>query len=282
MQGKLKDRYIDPFTDFGFKKLFGEECNKDLLLDFLNELLHKEEGKIVSLSYLKTERTGISEGSRKAIFDLYCENEKGEKFIVELQKTKQQYFKDRTLYYSTFAITEQAMPGEWNFNLKEVYVVAILDFVFEEDRKDRDKYRYDVMLTDTETHRIFYDKLKFVYLEMPKFTKEVDELDTHFEKWMYVLKNLRRLDSVPDKLREKIFERIFAVAEIAKLTPEEYRAYIDNLNSYRDLKNALDYAEAKGKAEEKIEIAKELKSLGVPYEQISVATKLSIEKIEKL
>ena len=232
--GQLKDRYIDPFTDFGFKKLFGEECNKDLLLDFLNELLHKEEGKIVSLSYLKTERTGISEGSRKAIFDLYCENEKGEKFIVELQKTKQQYFKDRTLYYSTFAITEQAMPGEWNFNLKEVYVVAILDFVFEEDRKDRDKYRYDVMLTDTETHRIFYDKLKFVYLEMPKFTKEVDELETHFEKWMYVLKNLRRLDSVPDKLREKIFERIFAVAEIAKLTPEEYRAYIDNLNSYRD------------------------------------------------
>ena len=257
MHGKLKDKYIDPFTDFGFKKLFGEECNKDLLLDFLNELLHKEEGKIVSLSYLKTERLGISEGSRKAIFDLYCENEKGEKFIVMLQKTKQEYFKDRTLYYSTFAITEQAVSGEWDFNLKEVYVIAILDFVFEEDRKDRDKYRYDVMLTDTETHRIFYDKLKFVYLEMPKFTKEVDELETHFEKWMYVLKNLKRLDSVPDKLREKIFERIFAVAEIAKLTPEEYRAYIDNLNSYRDLKNSLDYAEAKGEAKGKAEGEKE-------------------------
>jgi len=249
MQEKLKDKYIDPFTDFGFKKLFGEECNKDLLLDFLNELLHKEEGKIVSLSYLKTERLGMSERSRKAVFDLYCENEKGEKFIVELQKTKQEYFKDRSLYYSTFAITEQAIPGEWNFNLKEVYVVAILDFVFEEDKKDRDKYKYDVMLTDTETHKVFYDKLKFVYLEMPKFTKEVDELETHFEKWMYVLKNLKRLDNIPDKLQERIFERIFATAEIAKLTPEEYRAYVDSLNSYRDLKNSLDYAEAKGKAE---------------------------------
>ena len=257
MQGKLKDKYIDPFTDFGFKKLFGEECNKDLLLDFLNELLHKEEGKIVSLSYFKTERLGLSEGSRKAVFDLYCENEKGEKFIVELQKTKQEYFKDRTLYYSTFAITEQAIPGEWNFNLKEVYVIAILDFVFEEDQKDRDKYRYDVMLTDTETHKIFFDKLKFVYLEMPKFTKEVDELETHFEKWMYVLKNLRRLDSVPDRLREKIFERIFSVAEIAKLTPEEYRAYVDNLNSYRDLKNSLDYAQAKGEAKGRAEGEKE-------------------------
>jgi predicted transposase/invertase (TIGR01784 family) len=155
MREKLKDKYIDPFTDFGFKKLFGEECNKDLLLDFLNELLHKEEGKIVSLSYLKTERLGISEASRKAVFDLYCENERGEKFIVELQKTKQEYFKDRTLYYSTFAITEQAIHGEWNFNLKEVYVVAILDFVFEEDKNDRDKYRYDVMLTDVDTHKVF-------------------------------------------------------------------------------------------------------------------------------
>ena len=302
MQRKLTDKFIDPFTDFGFKKLFGEECNNDLLLDFLNELLHKEEGKIVSLSYLKTERLGFSSESRKAVFDLYCENEKGEKFIVELQKTRQEYFKDRTLYYSTFAITEQAIPGEWNFNLKEVYVIAILNFVFEEDRNDRDKYRYDVMLTDTETHRIFYDKLKFIYLEMPKFAKEVDELETHFEKWMYVLKNLKRLDSIPDKLREKIFERIFAAAEIAKLTPEEYRAYVDNLNSYRDLKNSLDYAEAKGKAEgkaegraegraegktegraeEKVEIAKELKKFGMPFDQISAATKLSIREIENL
>jgi len=294
MQIKLKDKYIDPFTDFGFKKLFGEECNKDLLLDFLNELLHKEEGKIVSLSYLKTERLGLSEVSRRAVFDLYCENEKGEKFIVELQKTKQEYFKDRTLYYSTFAITEQAIPGEWNFNLKEVYVVAILDFVFEEDKKDKDKYRYDVMLTDTETHKIFYDKLKFVYLEMPKFTKEVDELETHFEKWMYVLKNLKRLDNIPDKLREKIFERIFSVAEIAKLTPEEYRAYVDNLNSYRDLKNSLDYAEAKGEAKGRvegraegeilktIEIAKNAKALGLSIGQIQKLTNLTKEEIEKI
>ena len=294
MQIKLKDKYIDPFTDFGFKKLFGEECNKDLLLDFLNELLHKEEGKIVSLSYLKTERLGLSEVSRRAVFDLYCENEKGEKFIVELQKTKQEYFKDRTLHYSTFAITEQAIPGEWNFKLKEVYVVAILDFVFEEDKKDKDKYRYDVMLTDTETHKIFYDKLKFVYLEMPKFTKEVDELETHFEKWMYVLKNLKRLDNIPDKLREKIFERIFSVAEIAKLTPEEYRAYVDNLNSYRDLKNSLDYAEAKGEAKGRvegraegeilktIEIAKNAKALGLSIGQIQKLTNLTKEEIEKI
>jgi predicted transposase/invertase (TIGR01784 family) len=146
------------------------------------------------------------------------------------------------------------------------------------------------MLTDTETHKVFYDKLKFVYLEMPKFTKEVDELETHFEKWMYVLKNIKHLDNIPDKLREKIFERIFTTAEIAKLTPEEYRAYVDNLNSYRDLKNSLDYAEAKGKAEGKaegeilktIEIVKNAKVLGFSIEQIQQLTNLTKEEIKKM
>jgi predicted transposase/invertase (TIGR01784 family) len=284
---ELKDKYIDPFTDFGFKKLFGEECNKDLLLDFLNELLHKEEGKIVSITYLKTERLGISEESRKAVFDLYCENEKGEKFIVELQKAKQEFFKDRTLFYSTFAITDQAVRGKtWNFELKDVYVVAILNYVIEENKHNPDKFKYEVMLTDIETNEVFYEKLKYVYLEMPKFNKEVEELETHFDKWLYVIKNLNRLDNIPDRLRERVFEKIFAAAEIAKLTSEEYLAYIDSLNSYRDYENTLDYAEAKGKIEgkieEKLEIAKNAKSLGFSIEQIQQLTNLSKEEIEKI
>ena len=244
---ELQDKYIDPFTDFGFKKLFGEECNKDLLLDFLNELLHKNEGKIVSLSYLKSEHLGRSEEDRKAVFDLHCENEKGEKFIVEIQKTKQEFFKDRALYYSTFPIAEQAIQGNWNFELKAVYTIAILNFVFEEDKHDDpDKYRYDVKLTDIDTHKVFYDKLTFIYLAMPKFNKSVDELENRFEKWLYVIKNLKRFDNLPDKLRERVFEKLFAAAEIAKLNKEEYKAYLKSLNSYRDLQNSIDYAKKEG------------------------------------
>ena len=302
MYGKLKDKYIDPFTDFGFKKLFGEECNKDLLLDFLNELLYKEEGKIVSLTYLRNEKFSSSEESRKAVFDLYCENENGEKFIVELQKSKQAYFKERTLYYSTFAITDQAVPGdEWNFKLKDVYVVGILNFLLDENKDDPDKYRYEIMLTDIETNAVFYKKLKYVYLEMPKFKKGVEELETHFEKWMYVLKNLKRLDKIPDRLQERIFERIFAAAEIAKLTKEEYRAYIDNLNSYRDYNNVLAYAKEEGKAEGKAEgeaiglekgraetkVKEEIIVLnsyraGIPIETIAAITNLTVEQVTEI
>ena len=286
VKDRLKDKYIDPFTDFGFKKLFGEECNKDLLLDFLNELLHKTESRIINLTYLKSEQLGRSEEDRKAIFDLHCENENGEKFIVEMQKTKQNFFKDRSLYYSTFPIVEQAIQGDWNYELKAVYTVAILDFVFDEDKNDPDKYRYDVMLTDIETHEIFYKKLMLTYLEMPKFNKGVDELENRFEKWMYVLKNIKRLDRLPDKLREKVFEKIFAAAEIANLSKEEYKQYITSLNAYRDFKNSIDTArdegKIEGKTEEKLEIAKNAKSLGLSIEQIQKLTNLSIEEIEKI
>jgi predicted transposase/invertase (TIGR01784 family) len=279
-----KTRYINPFTDFGFKKLFGEEPNKDLLLDFLNELLKDEQGPIKEITYLKNEKLGTSQVDRRATFDLYCTNERDEKFIVELQKTEQKYFKDRTVYYSTFPITEQAKKGEWNYELKAVYMIAILDFVFDQDEKEVDKYRYDVKLTDIDTGKVFYDKLKFIYLEMPKFTKKVEELSSHFEKWMYVLRHLSSLDRIPEALREKIFEKLFDVAELAKLSPDQAQSYRDSLKYYRDIKNSIDTATEKGREEGealgKVKIAKSMLVKQYDIAAISELTGLSMEEIE--
>lgn len=272
------EKYINPFTDFGFKRLFGEEPNKDLLLDFLNELLKEEEGEIKDLTFLKNEHLGAVEADRRAIFDLYCENEKGEKFIVELQKSKQNFFKDRTVYYATFPIREQAKRADWNFELKAVYTIAILDFVFDEDKKSPEKYRYDVRLTDNETDKVFYNKLTFIYLEMPKFNKTVDQLETRFEKWLFVLKNLNKLDRIPDRLREQIFDKLFEVAEIAKFTPQQIRSYEDSLKYYRDMKNSLDTA----KEEKAIEIALNSIKIGLDSEIIAKITGLTLEKVEAL
>lgn len=280
------EKYINPFTDYGFKRLFGEEPNKDLLLDFLNELLIEEQGQIKNLTYLKTEQLGTTDIDRKAIFDLYCENEKGEKFIVELQKSKQNFFKDRTLYYSTFPIREQAKRADWDYELKAVYTIAILDFIFEADKNEPDKYRYDVKLTDIETKKVFYDKLTFIYLEMPKFNKTVDELETRFEKWLFVLRNLNRLDRIPDKLKERIFEKLFEIAEIARFTPEQMRSYEDSLKYYRDLKNSLDTAREEGliegieKGVEKV--AKNALKMGKSVSEIIELTGLSKDQIEGL
>ncbi len=274
--------YLNPFTDFGFKKLFGEEYNKDLLIDFLNQLLKKEQGCIKTLTYLKNEHLGRSEADRRAVYDLYCENEQGEKFIVEIQKSKQKFFKDRALYYSTFPIAEQGKVGDWDFELKAVYTVAILDFVFDEDRCDSEKYRYDVKLTDIETYKVFYDKLTFVYLEMPKFEKNLEELESRFDKWLYVLKNLERLHDIPDKLKDRIFRKLFAAAEIAKFTPEESRAYEDSLKAYRDLKNSIDTAREEGHEEAIAQTALRMIADNLPLAVIAKYTGLTSYQIEKL
>lgn len=275
----FKEKYINPFTDYGFKRLFGEEPNKDLLLDFLNELLKEEQGRITELTYLKSEKIGVTELNRKAVFDLYCVNETGERFIVELQKTKQKFFKDRTIYYSTFPIQEQAKKGsEWDFHLEKVYTIAILDFAFDDDNKFPDKFRYDVKLKELEINEVFSDKLNFIYLEMPKFNKEADELETRFEKWLYVIKNLHKLDRVPEKLKEEIFLRLFETAEIAKFSQQEYQEYEDSLKYYRDLKNSLDTA----REERSVEIAKKMVKKGMAVTLISDLTGLTQEEINKL
>nr|WP_218068248.1 PD-(D/E)XK nuclease family transposase [Candidatus Thiosymbion oneisti] len=121
---RVKDKYLNPFTDFGFKKLFGIEPNKDLLIDFLNELLRRDEGEIRDITYLSPEQLGRTSGERKAIFDIYCENAQGEKFIVETQQAKQNYFKDRSIYYSTFPIQNQAQKGGWILNRNRFTLLA--------------------------------------------------------------------------------------------------------------------------------------------------------------
>ncbi len=280
---EFREKYINPFTDYGFKRLFGEEPNKDLLLDFLNELLKEEQGQITELTYLKNENLSTTELNRKAIFDLYCTNERGEKFIVELQKTKQKFFKDRTVYYSAFPIRDQAIIGsEWNFELKKVYTIAILDFVFDEDENQPDKLRYDVKLTDIQTKKIFYDKLTFIYLEMPKFNKTAEDLETKFDKWLYVLKNLHKLERIPEKFKENIFLKLFETAEIAKFSQQEYQEYEDSLKYYRDIKNSLDTAKEEGKIEGKIEVAKNLLKNNVSIEIIISSTGLTKLEIENL
>ena len=197
---------------------------------------------------------------------------------IGIQKSKQNFFKDRTVYYSTFPIREQAKRTDWDYELKAVYTIAILDFVFDSDKKEPDIFRYDVKLSDIETKKVFYDKLTFIYLEMPKFNKTVDELETRFDKWLFVLRNLNRLDRIPDKLKEQIFEKLFETAEIAKFTPEQVRSYEDSLKYYRDLKNSLDTASD----ERAIKIAKSMLADNISIEIIAKHTGLSISIIKNL
>ena len=222
---QVEERYISLLTDFGFKRIFGTAMNKDLLICFLNSLFNGRQ-VVKDVSYLNPEHVGDVYTDRRAIFDVYCEGENGEKFIVEMQNAYQAYFKDRALFYSTFPIREQAPKGnDWDFKINHVYTVALLNFNMYEDAFDKEKTRHHVQLCNTATHKISYDKQEFIYVVLAKFNKTLGELETLYEKWLYALKNLYKLTQRPKELCDKVFDRLFEEAEIAKFTPQEMREY---------------------------------------------------------
>ena len=295
---RIEERYISLLTDFGFKRIFGTKPNKDLLINFLNSLFDGFQ-VIKDVKYLNSEHVGDVFAERKAIFDVYCENEHGEKFIVEMQNAYQAYFKDRSLFYSTFPIREQAPKGnDWDFKLNHVYTVALLNFSMNEDAFDKEKIRHHVQLCDTATHKVFYDKLEFIYVEIAKFNKTLEQLDTLYEKWLYALKNLYKLTQRPKELCDKVFDRLFEEAEIAKFTPQEMREYEASKKAYRDIKNSIDTAKqeglaegieigmkkgkAEGKHEANTETAQRLLAMGLSTEQVAKATQLPLEIIKNL
>ena len=240
----MQDIYLNPFTDFGFKKLFGEEPHKDLLISFLNTLLPAKH-QIQDLQYSKNQQQVMTMLDRKAIFDLNCTSLTGERFIVELQKAKQNYFKDRSVYYSIFPIQEQAQRGEWDYRLSAVYTVGILDFIFEEDRESRDIVHFVQLKNQKNT--VFYDKLTFIYLTLPNFNKSLQELESEQDKWFYILRHLQELHEIPSALHEAVFLKLFDAAQIACFSPAERQAYEDSLKYYRDLKNVTDTARGEGR-----------------------------------
>ena len=290
----MKAKYVNPYTDFGFKKIFGEEASKPLLIDFLNAVL-PEQNKIIDLSFKDTEHLGLTELDRKAVYDIYCENDKGEKFIVELQKAKQNYFKERTIYYSTFPIREQAEKGEWNYSLKAVYCIGILDFTFDdyESEPERSEVVHTIKLKN-QNNKVFYDKLTFIYLEMPNFSKTEEQLNTRLDKWLYFIKNLEDFENIPTIFNDEVFEQAFEKAEIANFGQTDLDKYENSLKVYRDLKGVIDTAFDDGKVEGIIEgiiegekmkamaIAKNLKSKGMDIAFIIEMTGLSEDEINQL
>jgi len=232
MADPLQDKYINLLTDFGFRRVFGTEPNKQLLIDFLNTIL-PEHHHVQDVAYKSNEDLGNTAVDHNAIVDIYCQGKTGEHFLVELQKAKQHFFPDRSVYYTTFPIQEQ----EWDEQLKAVYTIGILDFIFDTDQQDPN-FLHTVQFTD-QNGRLFHNHLKFIYIELPKFTKELSQLESHLDKWLFLLKHLSELSDRPEPLPKEVFNQLFETAEIANLSPMEQDSYQNSLKHYRDLNNMV-------------------------------------------
>ena len=300
-------KFINPFTDVGFKRIFGQEINKDLLIDFLNALLEGER-QVKDIQFLDKELLPVYEKDRGLIYDVYCTDEKGEQFIVEMQNKEHVNFRERTLYYLSQAISRQGEQGaEWKFSLKAVYGVFFLNFSLTDLPH---KLRTDIVLADRDTHELFTDKMRYIFIELPSFTKEEDECENDFERWIYVLKNMEKLQRLPFKARKAVFEKLEQIVDIAAMSKEDRMKYDESIKVYRDQLVTMEYERQKGKAEgfaegkaegeatgfakgkaegreegkeaERLKNARGMKAAGIAPDLIAQITGLSLETVEGL
>jgi len=238
--------FINPFTDVGFKRIFGQEISKSLLIDFLNNLL-KGERCIVDLTFLDKEQIPTLKDERSLIYDVYCEIDNGEHIIVEMQNKYQPYFKNRSIYYISKSIIQQGERGvDWYYDVKAVYLVAFLNFRLKDIS---DEFRTDVGLMNLRTHEPFSDKFRLIYLQLPLFQKEAEECETDFERWIYVLKNMETLNRLPFDAQNSVFQKLASITNVAALTRQERRIYDESLRQYRDAVIVMEGQRAEGRAE---------------------------------
>ena len=275
-------KFINPFTDYGFKLIFGREVSKNLLIEFLNDLLEGER-VITDLTFLNNEQLPDYPEGRGIIYDVYCTTDTGEKIIVEMQNRMQSNFKERSIFYLSRAIVNQGRTGhDWKFEIKAVYGVFLMNFIMDKNIK----LRTDVILADKETGELFSEKFRQIFIALPLFKKSEEECETNFERWIYILNNMETLKRLPFKARKAVFERLEKLASKANMTQEERAQYEEEWKVYNDYFNTLDFAEQKGVQKGlqkgKEETARNLKELGVADDIIIKSTGLSKEEIEKL
>ena len=278
----IKAKYINLMVDWSFKRVFGTEVNKDILIEFLKVIF--PQFAITDITYIPTEQLGIMEEDRKAIFDVLCKTEDGKTFLVEMQRGAQEHFFERALYYTSFPIMKQGKKAiakedekgkdPWDFSLDGVFFLGILDFKYEQDEMTEHRYQ----LLETKTLKRMTDKLEFVFVEVAKFNKREDELETDLDKWLYLLKNMSTLLERPAALRDRVFGRLFDVAEYARLDDEERKKYVEAMNTTRDTFNMIAYA----RKQNSYEIARRMIDKGLDMDTILDVTGLTKEDIAKI
>ena len=289
-----ENRYINVLTDYGFKKVFGD---KEVMTAFLTDLLQPK-SPIQDITFLDKEHDGMAEYERGVIYDLLCQTEDGEEFIVEMQNRNQAQFSDRIIYYLSLSSQGEKGNVAWDFRLKPVYGIFFLNFHLKgfEQRTVR-----TVQLKVEETGELFSDRLKVFTLELPNYRKMKEEdCKTRIDYWLYNITNLETMTTnIPFQQQQPAFKKVGNIAELVRMTPEELKQYNISIDSYRTnlsvLKNerAEGIAEglakglAKGRAEGRAEgiaeglakAAKRMLAIGIPVEQISLATGLSVNEI---
>ena len=300
------NRYINLLTDYGFKRVFGDE---EVMTAFLTDLLQPK-SPIIGITFLDKELDGLSQYERGVVYDLLCRTEDGGEFIVEMQNRSQPHFADRILYYLSRSLSSQVERGdkEWDFSLKPVYCICFLNFHL---KGFKPRTQRTVQLKVEETEEVFSDKLKVFTLELPDYRSMCEEdSKTQIDYWLYNIANLETMTTnIPFQQQQPVFGKVGNIAELVRMTPDELKLYNISIDTYRTNLSIMRNERAEGMAEgmvkgmekgraegmaegmakerakaesEKLESARQLLGMGLPAAQVALVMKLPLETVNEL
>ena len=283
-------KYADLLDDDVFKLVFGQESSKDVMIEFLNQVI--DDRTIVDLEFMDKEMKSMDREKKDSVYDMFCKTDDGSRIVVEVQRRKQASYVERTIYYSMFQVRNQVDAGRADYAFCPVYVINILDFNIDEN-KGNPEVKTVFRLREDRTHALLTDKLTFIFLELNKFKKSIEELDGDILEGMYFcLKNMARLDGCPEVLTHEVFKKMFDISELLNMDEDTRSKVLIKMTTERDLRNQMAYARkeaiaeglaegrevglaegrAEGRKERSIEIARKLLAAGYPKEEVMELT----------
>lgn len=293
-------KYPDLMVDDAFKLVFGQESTKNVMIEFLNQVI--DDRKIVDVDFMDKEMHPNIRDRKTSIYDLFCKTDDGSRIIVELQNRKQEWYAERMLYYSMHQVLKQVDSAQDSYDFCPIYVISILDFTLRQNEglaKVRTVYR----LLEQEHHRLLSNRLTYIFLELPKFKKTEDELDGNILEGMYFcLKNMHLLQGRPKALTHDVFGKIFDTGELIMSSDDLRTLILSKMTTERDLRNQFAYAtkigleegrekgiaeglaegRAEGRTEGRTEVAVNMLAAGMDVQQVAKLTMLTVEQVEAL
>jgi predicted transposase/invertase (TIGR01784 family) len=296
-------KFLNPKNDAAFKRIFGSENNKDLLIHFLNSVFAGEKPVIESINFLNPIQLPKISTLRESILELLCEATDGSKFIIEMQLSKQEGFLKRTQYYAAKTYVEQRVK---DLEFKDLNCVIFLAISAHKLFADHD-YRYlkHHVILDKDTHAHHLDAFSFSFIELPNFQKSITELSSPMDKWIYFLKHAEDISQAEFSRiieRDPVLTKAFQELDSFAWTPAELSYYTSMEMKISGQQDAIKTAAREGKAEGRaeglveglvkgraegettkaIEIAKRLLQLNLPLADITAATGLSLAQIQAI
>lgn len=283
-----KFKYADLLDDDVFKLVFGRESTKDVMIEFLNQVI--PDRRIKDLDFIDKEMHPVERDAKGSVYDMFCKTDDGSRIIVEVQRRKQPFYPERAIYYSTFQVQRQVEAGAEYYDFLPVYVVNILNFrmnVNDDSSEVKSVYR----LYEENTHHLLTDRVTFIFLDLSKFSKTIKELDGNILEGMYFcFKNMASLEDRPAALRHEVFTKIFAVTELYNMDQQTRDKVLDKMTTERDLRNQMAWAKqeaieegrAEGQQSKAVEIAIKLIATGMPKAEAAAFVGISEEDLAEV